>query len=64
MEELDKVLPISEENDGERDECFFCTSKKEYREVSNDQFLEWLVEITGKSKQDYLDSLTEKGEIQ
>jgi len=60
---LDWKIPMKDEDDGERTECFFCTPNKEFREVATDQYLGWLVSLTGKTKEDYLNHLTEIGEI-
>ncbi len=54
MEYLDQKIPNEKD---EREECFYCTSDKNIREVTNGQFLKWLVDITGKTKQDYLNYL-------
>lgn len=55
-------MPI-DDNDDERNECFFCTEKKELREVPDSIFIAWLIKITGKTKQDYINHLVTEGII-
>lgn len=57
------------ENDGFKDSengldaCWFCTNKRELRRVNNEEFIEWLLEVSGKSREDYLNYLAGKGEF-
>lgn len=45
------------------DACWFCTKNRELRRVTNEELLEWLMKISGKSSDDYLNHLAEQGEF-
>ncbi len=44
--------------------CYFCTNKSNLKEVSDEEFLKWLKEITGKTKTDYIQFLIDKGDLE
>lgn len=43
--------------------CCYCTDKKELRETTDEEFIEWLVKISGKTKDDYIKFLISKGDL-
>lgn len=44
--------------------CWYCTDKKSLRRVTDEEFIEWLVKISGKTHEDYLNYLLEQGQIE
>lgn len=43
--------------------CWFCTKDRQLRRVTNEELVKWLMKISGKSSEDYLNYLAEQGEF-
>lgn len=60
----DKILENIQNESNECEECWYCTRNRKLRKVSDEEFIEWLVEISNKTHNDYLNHLVQKGELE
>lgn len=60
----DKMLENIQDESDECEECWYCTRNKALRKVSNEEFTEWLVKISDKTYNDYLNYLIQQGKLE